>query len=62
MGTCHCISQSDKAICVIGMEVTKGIAEWIPQSQVHADSEVYKRGDTGELIITGYWAQQKGWI
>jgi hypothetical protein len=33
---------------------------WIPQSQVHDDSEVYKTGQRGTLVITRWIAQQRG--
>jgi hypothetical protein len=33
---------------------------WIPQSQIHDDSEVSKPGDEGDLIITQWIAEQKG--
>lgn len=33
---------------------------WIPQSQVHADSDVYKLGTEGNLIVTLWWAEEKG--
>jgi len=37
-------------------------AEWIPFSAIHDDSEVYKDGDSGDLLIKGSWAEKKGWI
>lgn len=33
---------------------------WIPNSQVHDDSEVWRKGDEGELVITDWWAEKKG--
>ena len=33
---------------------------WIPKSQVDDDSEVWKDGDDGELIISEWIATQKG--
>jgi hypothetical protein len=35
---------------------------WIPQSQVHEDSEVYHKGDQGTLVISEWIATQKGLI
>jgi hypothetical protein len=32
---------------------------WIQQSQIHDDSEVWKKGDTGTLVITRWCAEQK---
>lgn len=34
---------------------------WIPKSQITDDSEVYRNGDTGELEITEWLAEQRGW-
>ena len=33
---------------------------WIPQSVIHDDSEVYEEGDTGLLVVKGWWAQKQG--
>jgi hypothetical protein len=50
--------QTDKAIlCDIG-----GDEIWIPLSQIHDDSEVYKMGTKGTLIITEWLAKKKGLI
>jgi hypothetical protein len=37
-----------------------GTEYWIPQSQIHDDSEVYRAGDVGTLIISEWIASQKG--
>jgi len=58
----HCqakaIAESEKAIKV----VIDGEAHWIPQSQIHDDSEVWKKGDEGELVVTQWIAEQKGLV
>lgn len=54
----ECIAQSDLAILVI----IEGDEYWIPQSQVDDDSEVWKKGDEGTLVITQYIAEKKGLI
>ena len=36
--------------------------EWIPQSQITDDSEVWKVGDEGNLVITDWFAKKKGWL
>lgn len=33
---------------------------WIPKSQIHADSEVYAEGHSGELVIPTWLADKKG--
>lgn len=47
---------TDKALlCLIdGEEV------WVPQSQIHDDSEVYEVGGEGKLVITRWFADQRG--
>ncbi len=35
---------------------------WLPQSQIHADSEVYGKGHIGRLVITRWIAEQKGLV
>lgn len=35
---------------------------WIPKSQIHDDSEVWKNGQEGELIIPEWLAHEKGLI
>lgn len=36
--------------------------EWIPQSQITDDSEVWKTDDEGNLVITDWFAKKKGWM
>jgi hypothetical protein len=49
---------TDKAI----LASIDGKDYWIPQSQVHADSECWKAGDRGELVLTQWIAEQKGLV
>ena len=58
--TCEVVADSGKAICVESPNFDK--PEWIPQSQVHEDSEVWKVGDVGDLVVTGWWARKQGWV
>jgi len=34
---------------------------WIPQSQVQAESEVWKNGQKGDLVVSEWFARKKGW-
>jgi len=34
--------------------------QWIPQSQIHADSEVFAAGDVGRLVVNGWWGRKEG--
>jgi len=52
----YCMGATAKAIlCLI-----EGDEVWIPQSQITADSEVWKREQRGTLVITGWIARKKG--
>lgn len=35
---------------------------WIPKSQIHDNSEVWKVGDQGDLVITEWLAEKEGWL
>ena len=57
----ECMREKPKALEIWAPKFQKA-AFWVPKSQVHDDSEVYKEGDRGTLIISGWLAEQKGWI
>lgn len=50
------IGQTDKALLV----KIEGDEVWIPQSVIHDDSEVYKQGDEGDLVIYRWFAEKEG--
>lgn len=56
----RCIHATEKAILVEAPDFDE--PEWIPQSQVHDDSEVYKPGTEGVLVVNKSWAERKGWL
>lgn len=47
--------ETDKALLVVLDEEEI----WIPKSQIDDDSEVYKAGTSGKLVITEWLAEQK---
>ncbi len=50
-----CLKQTTKALlCEIN-----GKQVWIPHSQVDDDSEVYREGDEGKLIVSEWIANEK---
>ena len=51
---CACSIATAKAILVC-----EGEEVWIPTSQVHEDSEVYKTGTEGTLVIPRWVAEMK---
>lgn len=50
------IAQTDAALLVL----IDGEKHWIPQSHVCKESEVWKKGDEGKLVITAWIAEKKG--
>ena len=54
-----CTAQTDKAILVEAPALDE--PTWIPQSQIDDDSEVYKPGTEGDLIVSDWWAEKQGW-
>jgi hypothetical protein len=55
---CICNMETDEAILV---DIPSIGVEWIPKSQVTDDSEVCETGDEGDLVITDWLAEQRGW-
>ena len=52
----QCLSESPKALLVL----IAGREHWVPKSQIHDDSEVYKRGDRGKLVMSKWIATERG--
>lgn len=66
IGEVECIRQTEKAIlvkplCPDAIELMGSDDVWIPQSQVDADSEVWRLGDEGVLFVSEWFAEQRGW-
>ncbi len=51
----ECIRNTAKAALV----VINDEEHWVPQSQIHADSEVYQRGHRGKLVMSKWIAAQR---
>lgn len=51
-----CTAATDKAILVL----IEGEQYWIPQSQIDDESEVWRKGDEGTLVISEWIAYEKG--
>ena len=54
----ECLKETDKALLVTADDLDQ--ETWIPKSQVHDDSEVCHRGDTGTMAITKWMAEKLG--
>lgn len=55
----ECIRASDMALLIVSDEFDG--PEWVPRSQVCSDSDVLNEGDTGLLVVTGWFAKQREW-
>lgn len=51
-----CEAETEKAIKVL----IDGEMHWIPKSLVHDDSEVWRDGDYGTLVIPEWFAAKEG--
>ena len=55
-----CEKATEKAILVSGPFFDEDT--WVPQSQVHDDSEVWGEDDEGDLYVTRWFAEKSGWV
>lgn len=35
---------------------------WVPHSQIHDNSEVFQKEDSGNLVVTMWFAEQRSWV
>jgi hypothetical protein len=60
---CLVVHETEKAILVEHEFFdTEDCQIWIPQSQVDEDSEIWKKGQLGDLVVSSWFAEQKGWL
>lgn len=52
----ECTAETDRAILVS----VNGGDHWVPKSQLHDDSEVYSKKDSGKLVMSKWIAKQRG--
>lgn len=57
---CKVIHVTDKAVLVKMPEMEQ--PQWFPQSQIHANSEIWKQDDEGTLVVTRWIAETKGLV
>ena len=60
-GDVYVLRATDKALLM----TYENESAWIPMSQIHDNSEVWKKdqvGETGRLVIPEWLAKQKGWL
>jgi len=64
LGTGEAIVARPKALLVrLDKPVRSSKKElWIPQSQIHDDSEVFAQGHTGKVIVKNWWAEKESLV
>lgn len=62
LGDALCLNTSKKGALFKIYSFKSDLAVWIPQSCIHDDSEVWKKGQRGDLVIMEWFAEKKGWI
>lgn len=56
---CKVVTETDNAILVV---VPSNEDVWIPKSVIHDDSEVWRAGQHGKLVVHTWWAEKQGWL
>jgi hypothetical protein len=59
IGEVTSILETNQAILIV-LECDNS-EHWIAKSQIHDDSEVWAKGQCGDLVVTQWYAKQKGW-
>lgn len=59
LGAARVVTATDKAL-LVALADHRNRQVWVPKSQIHDDSEVYAAEQTGELIVTDWWAEKEG--
>ncbi len=55
-----CTAATGKAISVEAPDLD--VPHWIPHSQITDESEVWKVGDEGDMVVSDWFAEQRGWL
>jgi hypothetical protein len=56
----HCNRESDSGKALQMTSEEHGTF-WVPKSVIDDDSEVYDVGHTGALVVSDWFAEEKGW-
>jgi len=57
---CEIVAETTKAVKIVTPDIMEEDDVWIPQSQIDDASPIWKKGETGTLIVTQWIAAQKG--
>ena len=58
---CYARHETDKALLVDIPEIDTE-PQWVPHEHITDDSEVYKKGGEGKLIVTDWLADKRKWV
>jgi hypothetical protein len=59
---CHSVRETEKAVLIESENFdSDSCQEWIPKSQIHDDSEIWKADQKGDLVIHDWFARINGW-
>lgn len=60
LGRAECVKEGTRALLFSIDDLGE---KWVPKSQIHENSEVWEFGqEPGELVVTEWWAEKKGWV
>lgn len=59
VGEAECLKMAASGKAILVRFVDSGEEKWIPVSQICDDSEVYKAGDEGVLVVTDWFADKE---
>lgn len=62
LGNCRATKETEKGLMVIGLEVSDGNPQWLPKSAIHDNSEVWKKGQEGDIVVKEWFADKLGVI
>jgi hypothetical protein len=48
---------TERAVLVL---LETGEEIWVPQSVIHENSEIWKGGQEGKLVVASWWAKSRG--
>jgi len=60
---CEGKAESEKAVLVFADDADFDVTaegRWVPKSVIHDDSEVFKKGDKGQVVLKTWWAEKEG--
>jgi hypothetical protein len=61
IGKGECVLDRPTAILVAMLDAHGSpVDRWIPKSVVHDDSEVYRAGTAGKVVVRAWWAREHG--